>query len=47
MYGMFPNMWLSRKDKTMEMVKRLVVARGQGRGLENSNNTDFSIVKLC
>lgn len=40
-YYMIPNIWHPRKGKTMEAVKRLVAARGWGRGTEQVEHRKF------
>ena len=37
---MIPTIWRSEKGKTMETVKRSVVAKGKGEGGLNSKNTE-------
>lgn len=41
-YYMIPTIWYSRKGKTMKTIKRLVVARGEGRDMNRQSKEDLS-----
>ena len=42
---MIPTIWYSRKGKTMKTIKRLVVARGEGRDMNRQSKEDKAVFR--